>query len=151
MSPALRSMTLATVRRLNAKAMATLIFSARKSVSGRALAAVEEYSVFAAIEHQKLKANVSTASPFSGPIDGSFRRDNACGSPRRPRARQLCIDMEDHSCTDATCGFIVRSTCHPNIGVVLQAHASDAQDTRNCRERANAPRKGIYAEPRKIA
>jgi len=129
------------------------------SERSRALAAVDEYlQVFAAIEREKLQANVSIKLTLLGlKIDEAFCRDNVTRITETASSSGnfVRIDMEDHTCTDATLRIYREVHArHPNIGVVLQAYMRRTpQDIEGLpAERANVRLcKGIYVEPRQIA
>jgi len=133
---------------------------ARRSASApRPEAAVEEYiRLFEAIESSGVDSNVSIKPTLLGlKIDEGFCRDNVerIASAAAAIGNFVRIDMEDHTCTDATlqiyCG-ILEEIGH--VGVVLQAYlhrtVADINDllphTPNIRLC-----KGIYREPRAIA
>jgi proline dehydrogenase len=149
------------VRDLNRQgAMATIdLLGEEVSEREKALAAVEEYlRLFGAIEEQGLDANVSIKLTLLGlKIDEGFCRDNVdrIAAAARQRGNFVRIDMEDHTCTDATLRIYRELQArHGNLGVVLQAYMR-----RTLRDIAELPReganvrlcKGIYVEPRKVA
>jgi proline dehydrogenase len=141
-------------------AMATIdLLGEEVSERAKALAAVEEYlRVFAAIAERGLDANVSIKLTLLGlKVDESFCRDNVdrIAAAARQRGNFVRIDMEDHTCTDATLRIYRELQArHGNLGVVLQAYMR-----RTLRDIAELPRpganvrlcKGIYVEPRRIA
>lgn len=152
---------LATVRALNAQgAMATVdVLGEEVCEREKALAAVEEYvRVFDAISRDQLDSNVSIKLTLLGlKIDESFCRDNVgrIAAAARAHGNFVRIDMEDHTCTDATLRIYRELQAkHGNLGVVLQAYMR-----RTLRDVAELPReganvrlcKGIYVEPREIA
>jgi proline dehydrogenase len=151
----------ATVRELNAEGAMATIDVLGEEVKDRplALAAVDEYlRLFAAIEREKLDANVSIKLTLLGlKIDEGFCRDNVLRVTETANAAHnfVRIDMEDHTCTDATLRIYREvHTQRPNIGVVLQAYMR-----RTLRDIGELPEKdanvrlckGIYVESRKIA
>jgi proline dehydrogenase len=141
-------------------AMATIdLLGEEVSEREKALAAVEEYlRVFAAIQEQGLDSNVSIKLTLLGlKIDEDFCRDNVerIAAAARERGNFVRIDMEDHTCTDATLRIYRQVQArHGNLGVVLQAYMR-----RTLRDIAELPReganvrlcKGIYVEPRRVA
>ena len=152
---------LRVVRELNQLgAMATLdLLGEEVSERDKALAAVDEYlRVFAAIQEQKLDSNVSIKLTMLGlKLDEAFCRDNVdrIAAAARERGNFVRIDMEDHTCTDATLRIYRELQArHGNLGVVLQAYMR-----RTLRDIAELPEqganvrlcKGIYVEPRRVA
>jgi proline dehydrogenase len=141
-------------------AMATIdLLGEEVSERAKALAAVDEYlRVFAAIEERGLDANVSIKLTLLGlKVDEGFCRDNVerIAAAAQKRGNFVRIDMEDHTCTDATLRIYRELQArHGNLGVVLQAYMR-----RTLRDIAELPRpganvrlcKGIYVEPRRIA
>lgn len=152
---------LRVVRDLNRQgAMATIdLLGEEVSERDKALAAVEEYlRVFAAIDEQKLDSNVSIKLTLLGlKIDEGFCRDNVerIAAAARQRGNFVRIDMEDHTCTDATLRIYRELQArHGNLGVVLQAYMRRtlADIAELPREGANVRLcKGIYVEPRRVA
>ncbi|HXO21802.1 MAG TPA: proline dehydrogenase family protein [Thermoanaerobaculia bacterium] len=149
------------VRRLNAQgAMGTIdVLGEEVSEREKALAAVDEYvRVFAAIDREKLDSNVSIKLTLLGlKIDESFCRDNVdrIAAAAGTHGNFVRIDMEDHTCIDATLRIYRELQArHGNLGVVLQAYMR-----RTLADIAGLPRegasvrlcKGIYVEPREIA
>ncbi len=152
---------LRVVRDLNRQgAMATIdLLGEEVSERAKALAAVDEYlRVFAAIEDQKLDSNVSIKLTLLGlKVDEGFCRDNVdrIAAAARERGNFVRIDMEDHTCTDATLRIYRELQArHGNLGVVLQAYMR-----RTLKDIAELPAqganvricKGIYVEHRRIA
>jgi proline dehydrogenase len=152
---------LRVVRELNQRgAMATIdLLGEEVSERAKALAAVDEYlRVFAAIQEQGLDSNVSIKLTLLGlKIDEGFCRDNVerIAAAARQRGNFVRIDMEDHTCTDATLRIYRElQERHGNLGVVLQAYMR-----RTLTDIAELPRaganvrlcKGIYVEPRRVA
>ena len=141
-------------------AMATIdLLGEEVSERDKALAAVDEYlQVFAAIQERGLDSNVSIKLTMLGlKIDEGFCRDNVdrVAAAARARSNFVRIDMEDHTCTDATLRIYRELQArHGNLGVVLQAYMR-----RTLADIAELPRqganvrlcKGIYVEPRRIA
>jgi proline dehydrogenase len=156
MADALR--VVAELNRLGAMATIDLL-GEEVSERDKALAAVEEYlRLFAAIQEQGLDSNVSIKLTLLGlKIDEGFCRDNVerIAAAARERGNFVRIDMEDHTCTDATLRIYREIQArHGNLGVVLQAYMR-----RTLRDIAELPReganvrlcKGIYVEPRRVA
>jgi proline dehydrogenase len=152
---------LGVVRELNQRgAMATIdLLGEEVSERDKALAAVDEYlRVFAAIQERGLDSNVSIKLTMLGlKIDEGFCRDNVerIAAAAAARGNFVRIDMEDHTCTDATLRIYRELQArHGNLGVVLQAYMR-----RTLADIAALPRqggnvrlcKGIYVEPRRIA
>jgi proline dehydrogenase len=153
---------LRVVRALNGEgAMATIdVLGEEVSEREKALAAVEEYlRVFEAIQVHGLDSNVSIKLTLLGlKIDAGFCRDNVERIAAAAKAHGnnfVRIDMEDHTCTDAT--LQIYHDLQPrygNLGVVLQAYMR-----RTLADIAALPRqggsvrlcKGIYVEPRRVA
>jgi len=96
------------VRRLNAQGAVTTMDVLGEEVSQRpkAEAAVEEYiRLFEAIESSAVDSNVSIKPTLLGlKIDEGFCRDNVerIASVAAGIGNFVRIDMEDHTCTDAT-------------------------------------------------
>jgi proline dehydrogenase len=152
---------LRVVAELNQRgAMATIdLLGEEVSERDKALAAVDEYlRVFAAIAERRLDSNVSIKLTLLGlKIDEGFCRDNVerIAAAAHARGNFVRIDMEDHTCTDAT--LRIYRELQPrlgNLGVVLQAYMR-----RTLADISELPRqggnvrlcKGIYVEPRRIA
>lgn len=152
---------LATVRELNARgAMATLdLLGEEVTVREKAEAAVEEYvRLFEEIDRGQVDSNVSIKLTMLGlKIDQEFCLQNV---ERIAEAAQrfgnfLRLDMEDHTCIDAT--LEIYHQLQPrfgNLGVVFQSYMrrtlddieglpDDSGNVRLC--------KGIYVEPRPVA
>lgn len=152
---------LATVRELNARgAMATLdLLGEEVTVREKAEAAVEEYvRLFEEIDRGQVDSNVSIKLTMLGlKIDQDFCLQNV---ERIAEAAQrfgnfLRLDMEDHTCIDAT--LEIYHQLQPrfgNLGVVFQSYMrrtlddieglpDDSGNVRLC--------KGIYVEPRPVA
>lgn len=151
----------ATVRELNARgAMATLdLLGEEVTVREKAEAAVEEYvRLFEEIDRGQVDSNVSIKLTMLGlKIDQEFCLQNV---ERIAEAAQrfgnfLRLDMEDHTCIDAT--LEIYHQLQPrfgNLGVVFQSYMrrtlddieglpDDSGNVRLC--------KGIYVEPRPVA
>ncbi len=151
----------ATVRELNARgAMATLdLLGEEVTVRDKAEAAVEEYvRLFEEIDRGQVDSNVSIKLTMLGlKIDQEFCLQNV---ERIAEAAQrfgnfLRLDMEDHTCIDAT--LEIYHQLQPrfgNLGVVFQSYMrrtlddieglpDDSGNVRLC--------KGIYVEPRPVA
>jgi proline dehydrogenase len=126
----------------------------------KAVRAVEQYlQLLARIEADKLDANVSIKPTMLGlKIDEQLCIDNV--SRVVARAEQLSnfvrIDMEDHTCTEATLNLYrtVHGKHPSSVGVVLQAYLHRTlPDIESLLELKPNIRicKGIYREPRSIA
>jgi proline dehydrogenase len=152
---------LQVVRNLNAQgAMATVdVLGEEVKERDKALAAVEEYvRVFQAIDQHKLDSNVSIKLTLLGlKIDEGFCRDNVerIAAVAKQYGNFVRIDMEDHTCTDATLRIYRELHArYGNLGAVLQAYMR-----RTLQDISELPRekpsvrlcKGIYVEPRTIA
>ncbi len=152
---------LESVRGLNESgAMATIdVLGEEVKEKEKALQAVDEYvRVFDAIDSRRLDSNVSIKLTLLGlKIDEGFCRDNVdrIAQLARTHGNFVRIDMEDHTCTDATLRIYRElQERHGNLGVVLQAYMR-----RTLADIASLPRqgasvrlcKGIYVEPRQIA
>lgn len=150
-----------TVRELNAQgAMATLdVLGEEVTAREKAEAAVEEYvSLFEEIDQGQDDSNVSIKLTLLGlKIDQEFCRQNV---ERIAEAAQrfgnfVRLDMEDHTCTDAT--LEIYHQLQPrfgNLGVVFQSYMRRTlSDIEGLPEGTGNVRlcKGIYVEPRRIA
>ncbi len=152
---------LRVVRDLNRQgAMATIdLLGEEVSERAKALAAVDEYlRVFAAIRDQGLDSNVSIKLTLLGlKVDEGFCRDNVdrIAAAARECGNFVRIDMEDHTCTDATLRIYRELQArHGNLGVVLQAYMRRTlRDIGELPEQGANVRicKGIYVEHRRIA
>ena len=149
------------IRTLNQEgAMATVdVLGEEVSEREKALAAMEEnLRVFAAIEREKLDANVSVKPTLLGlKIDEGFCRDNIgrLAEAAKAQGNSVRIDMEDQSTTTATLRIYRElQGRYGNVGCVLQAYIrrtladiddlpADGASVRLC--------KGIYIEHRKVA
>jgi proline dehydrogenase len=149
------------IRTLNQEgAMATVdVLGEEVSEREKALAATDEnLRAFAAIEREKLDANVSIKPTLLGlKIDEGFCRDNIgrIAEAAKAQGNFVRIDMEDESTTDATLR-IYRDlhARHGNVGCVLQAYMRRTlQDIADLPAEGASVRlcKGIYIEPRKVA
>ena len=149
------------VRKLNERgAVATMdVLGEEVSERSKAEQAVEEYiRLFRRIDSLGLDSNVSIKPTLVGlKIDERFCLENVerIAAAAREFENFVRIDMEDHTCTDAT--LRIYDELQPrygNLGVVFQAYMHRTlQDIGNLpREQANVRLcKGIYIEPRKIA
>lgn len=125
----------------------------------KAQAAVEEYiRVFDAIERERLESNVSIKLTLLGlKIDEAFCRDNVdrIATAAARHGNFVRLDMEDHTCTDATLRIYHELQArHGNLGVVLQAYMRRTlADIDALPEEGGSVRlcKGIYVEPRRVA
>ncbi len=150
-----------TVRELNARgAMATLdVLGEEVTAREKAEAAVEEYiRLFEEIDRDQVDSNVSIKLTLLGlKIDQEFCRENV---ERIAEAAQrfgnfVRLDMEDHTCTDAT--LEIYHQLQPrfgNLGVVFQSYMRRTlSDIESLTEGSGNVRlcKGIYVEPRRIA
>jgi proline dehydrogenase len=125
----------------------------------KATAAVEEYlRVFAAIDREKIDANVSIKLTLLGlEIDEGFCRDNVAliAETAGRHGNFVRIDMEDHTCTDATLRIYHELQArYGNLGCVLQAYMRRTlRDIDGLPDQGASVRlcKGIYVEPRAIA
>lgn len=149
------------VRSLNQQgAMATIdVLGEEVHEREKATAAVEEYlHVFDAIAREKIDSNVSIKLTLLGlKIDESFCRDNVAriAETAKRYGNFVRIDMEDHTCTDATLRIYRELHAgYGNLGVVLQAYMRRTlADIGGLPEQGANVRlcKGIYVEPRRIA
>ena len=149
------------VRKLNAQgAMATMdVLGEEVSERPKAEAAVGEYiRLFEAIESTSVDSNVSIKLTLLGlKIDEGFCRDNVerIASAALEVGNFVRIDMEDHTCTDAT--LRIYHDLQPkygNLGVVFQSYMRRTlQDIEDMPQTGANVRlcKGIYIEPRGIA
>ncbi len=150
-----------TVKTLNASgAVATMdVLGEEVSERGKAEEAVAEYiRLFENIETHGLDSNVSIKPTLLGlKIDEQFCQDNIerIAAAAKEFGNFVRIDMEDHTCTDAT--LRIYAELQPrfgNLGVVFQSYMHRTlQDVHDLpREGANVRLcKGIYIEPRTIA
>jgi proline dehydrogenase len=149
------------VRKLNAQgAVATMdVLGEEVSERPKAEAAVEEYvRLFQTIESSGVDSNVSIKPTLLGlKIDDGFCRDNIerIASAASAIGNFVRIDMEDHTCTDAT--LRIYQDLQPkygNLGVVFQSYMRRTlQDIEEMPESGGniSLCKGIYIEPRKVA
>ena len=152
---------LRVVRDLNAQgAMATIdLLGEEVKEREKALAAVDEYvRVFQAIDRHKLDSNVSIKLTLLGlKIDEGFCRDNVerIAAVAKEHGNFVRIDMEDHTCTDATLRIYRELHArYGNLGAVLQSYMR-----RTLKDISELPPenpsvrlcKGIYVEPRRVA
>lgn len=149
------------VRKLNAQgAIATMdVLGEEVSERPKAEAAVEEYiRLFEAIEASGVDSNVSIKLTLLGlKIDEGFCLDNVerIASAASSIGNFVRIDMEDHTCTDATLEIYRRLLDEVgHVGVVLQAYlhrtVEDINDLLPLKPNIRLC-KGIYREPRTIA
>ncbi len=150
-----------TIRELNAEgAMATVdVLGEEVQEREKAEAAVAEYiRIFDTIEDLKLDCNVSIKLTLLGlRIDEEYCRANAEKIVKLAASHGnfVRIDMEDHTCTDATLRiYRDLQERYGNVGVVLQAYMrrtlSDIGDLLPMNPNVRLC-KGIYREPREIA
>ena len=152
----------ATVHRLAHSGCAATIDVLGEAVASRdqATAAVADYHrVLAAIEREKLDANVSLKPTQLGlTIDEAMCRDNIAAvlEQAHPRGIFVRIDMEDSPTTDATlrvfrdlirrfpggCGVVLQARLHRTLADA-RALGTERASVRLC--------KGIYLEPRRLA
>ncbi len=149
------------IRQLNGDgAMATVdVLGEEVREATRAAAAVDQYlDLLTAIESEGLDANVSVKPTMLGlKIDETMCLDHVSTIVRRAAELDnfVRIDMEDHTCTDATLEMyrrLVHEVGH--VGVVLQAYLHRTIDDVNqlLPVKPNIRLcKGIYREPRTIA
>ena len=141
-------------------AMATLdVLGEEVTEREKAEQSVEEYiRLFDAIAERGLDANVSIKLTMLGlKIDEAFCLANVerIATAARDHGNFLRMDMEDHTCHDAT--FRIYHALQPrygNLGVVLQSYMRRAlADIEALPETGANVRlcKGIYIEPRRIA
>jgi len=152
---------LQVVRDLNAQgAMATVdVLGEEVKEREKALDAVEKYvRVLQAFDQHKLDSNVSIKPTLLGlKIDEGFCRDNIerIAAVAKQYGNFVRIDMEDHTCTDATLRIYRELHArYGNLGAVLQSYMR-----RTLQDISELPRespnvrlcKGIYVEPRRVA
>jgi proline dehydrogenase len=151
----------ATIRELNAEgAMATVdVLGEEVREPARAEAAVEQYlGLLDTIEREGIDANVSIKPTMLGlKIDEEMCHTHikAIVSRAAELDNFVRIDMEDHTCTDATLEIYRRLLGEVgHVGVVLQAYlhrtADDINDLLPLKPNIRLC-KGIYREPRTIA
>jgi len=125
----------------------------------RAESAVEEYlRVLEVISAEGLERNISVKPTMLGlKIDESFCEDKIATIVRRAHDLEafVRVDMEDHTCTDATLRIFRHLRAqYDNVGVVLQAYLHrtipDVADLLPLQPNIRIC-KGIYREPRDIA
>lgn len=150
-----------TIRDLNAEgAMATVdVLGEEVDDPGKAEAAVKQYlGLLDTVVKENLDANVSIKPTMLGlNIDEELCRENIGTIVRRAAALDnfVRIDMEDHTCTDATLRIYRHLLAeHGHVGTVLQAYllrtASDINDLLPLKPNIRLC-KGIYREPRHVA
>ena len=156
-----RGDALREVQELNATGATATMDLLGEEVSEREKAeeAVAEYiRLFEEIEREGLNSNVSIKLTLLGlKIEESFCRDNVekIAATAAKFGNFVRLDMEDHTCTDAT--LRIYDELQPqygNLGVVFQSYMRRSlDDIENLpEENANVRLcKGIYIEPRPIA
>jgi proline dehydrogenase len=124
----------------------------------RAKAAVVEYvELIERIRADRLRSGISIKLTLLGlKIDEQFCRDNLFEVAAAARTAGLFvrIDMEDHTCTDATLRlYRAAQGRHGNLGIVLQAYLRRTLDDIAALEPGTSVRlcKGIYVEPPQVA
>ncbi len=148
-------------RNLNAQGILTTIDLLGEDVTNRsqAISAREGCKeVLNAIARERMGANLSLKLTELGlKIDKGFCEDNLRQvlDLAREKKNFVRIDMEDHTCTDATIE-IYRSTRKDfeNVGVAIQAYLrrSESDVSELVKQKANIRLcKGIYVEPESIA
>lgn len=156
-----RSDALDTIRDLNAEgAMATCdVLGEEVTERSKAESAVTEYhDMLAAITEEGLDANISIKPTLLGlRIDEEYCRENVDRVVSRAKELDVFVrlDMEDHTCTDATLRlYRAMLELHGNVGIVLQAYLrrtpSDIQDLLPLNPNVRIC-KGIYREPRRVS
>jgi proline dehydrogenase len=150
-----------TIRSLNSEGAMTTVDVLGEEVSERskAEAAVAEYvRLLDRIEAEQLDANISIKPTLVGlKIDERLCSENVATMAARAQQSSnfVRIDMEDHSCTDATLR-VYREVLEKlgNVGIVLQAYMrrtpADINDLMPVKPNVRIC-KGIYREPRAIA
>ena len=156
-----RAEALATVEKLNGLgARATVdVLGEEVEDPDKALLAVEEYCrLYDDIAERGLNANVSIKLSMLGlKIGEDCCRDNVerIAQAAEKHGSFLRLDMEDHTCTDATLRiYRALQPRYGNLGVVFQAYMRRTlQDIAELPEQGANVRlcKGIYIEPRRIA
>jgi len=151
----------ATIRKLNAEGCKATVDLLGEEVTERAKAeaAVREYvRIFDTIEELGLDCNVSIKPTLLGlRIDEGFCVANMATIIQRAKEHGnfVRIDMEDHTCTDATLqAYLALQERFGNVGTVLQAYMRRTlSDIGNLLPMGPNIRlcKGIYREPRSIA
>ncbi len=150
------------IHRLNREgAMATVdVLGEEVRTTAPAIAATDEYlRALQAIHEQQLLCNISVKPTQLGlKVAEDFCRDNLLRllELAASQGNFLRLDMEDHTCTDATLRLYrdLHQRHGDRVGVVLQAYLrrtlddiaalpADAVNVRLC--------KGIYVEPREVA
>jgi len=152
---------MSTMRELNAEGALTTVDVLGESVSerDRADSAVTDYlRLLETIDREDLDRNISVKPTMLGlNIDEAFCAEKITQVVDSAKSLEVFvrIDMEDHTCTDATLRIYRQVLAsHGNVGVVLQSYmhrtTADIQallplqpNIRIC--------KGIYREPRAIA
>lgn len=149
------------VSELNREGASATVDVLGEEVTDRAMAraAVEEYiRVFDAIDKQRLDSNVSIKLTLLGlKIEERFCLENVSeiAAAAKAQGNFVRIDMEDHTCTDATLRIYHElQRRHGNLGVVFQSYMRRTLDDISGLPAAGANVrlcKGIYVEPRAIA
>jgi proline dehydrogenase len=146
------------VRRLNGEGMLATIDVLGEEIThaDEARAIARSYlDVFAAIERERLDANVSVKLTALGlKLSYELCRENLLDV--LAQGRFVRIDMEDSTTTDATLRLCreLREAGHDNVGVVLQAYLRRTlDDVRGLADLVPNVRlcKGIYVEPPSLA
>jgi proline dehydrogenase len=146
------------VRRLNGEGMLATIDVLGEEIThaDEARAIARSYlDVFAAIERERLDANVSVKLTALGlKLSYELCRENLLDV--LAQGRFVRIDMEDSTTTDATLRLYreLREAGHDNVGVVLQAYLRRTlDDVRGLADLVPNVRlcKGIYVEPPSLA
>jgi proline dehydrogenase len=149
------------IRDLNREgAMATVdVLGEEVHERAKAEAAVLEYQqVLDRVDQEKLDANISIKPTLLGlTIDEGFCAQQVEGIVLRAKEHGnfVRVDMEDHTCTDATLRIYRRmAEAHGSVGVALQAYmrrlVGDITDLLPLKPNVRLC-KGIYREPRAVA
>ncbi len=156
-----RAEALATVEKLNGLGARATVDVLGEEVEDRdkARLAVEEYcQLYDDIAERGLDANVSIKLSMLGlKIGEDCCRDNVerIAQAAEKHGNFLRLDMEDHTCTDATLRiYRALQPRYGNLGVVFQSYMRRTlQDIAELPEQGANVRlcKGIYIEPRRIA
>jgi proline dehydrogenase len=149
------------VRSMNERgAMGTIdLLGEEVKESSKAVAATEEYSrILEQLHLRGLQSNISVKLTSLGlKVDEGLCRENVerLAITAKSYGNFLRIDMEDHSCTDATLRLYKQlQEVHGNLGVVLQAYLrrtlGDVDTLPGCGANVRIC-KGIYSEPPSLA
>ena len=150
----------ARTRELNARGLVATLALLGEEVTDRdrAKRAVDEYvELIERIRADRLRSGISIKLTLLGlKIDEQFCRDNLFEVAAAARTAGLFvrIDMEDHTCTDATLRlYHAGQGRYGNLGVVLQAYLHRTLADIASLEPGTSVRlcKGIYIEPPQIA